>query len=561
MRTNPLIRIFVVLIFACTIAVAQTKTAVPEFAPEIPEILAKFPKTNIDYDRSLLNEEEKKVVALLIEASKSVDQLFFKQVSEKNLPLREMLVSHSTDPKSREGLELFDVMKGRWDRLEEDKPFIGPFGKEGMKPPGAAFYPEDMTKEEFENWIQAHPEDREAFQGLFTVIRREGSALKAIPYHQYYAKDLEPLVKKLREAAQLTSNASLKNYLTKRADAFLNDNYYESDVAWIDLNSPIEIVIGPYEVYEDNLFNYKASYEVFLTVVDKKESEHLAKYLKHLSDMERNLPIPDEHKNPNRGSSTALKIVQEIYTAGDARAGVQTSAFNLPNDESVREKKGFKNVLLKNVMEAKFKQSGKPIAERLVDPSQVGKISFDAYFNHVLFHELSHGLGPGLINGPDGKRVETRLLLKNLYSTIEEAKADTLGIWNLLYAMDKKLLSGFDAETLYITNAGLLFRSMRFGIGEAHGRGTAIQWNWFREKGAILPTSDKHYKVDVAKMRSAVESLSNELLMIEATGDFDRATKLVEKYGVTNEEINHVIEGLKDIPTDIAPVFVAAGEK
>jgi hypothetical protein len=560
MRTNQLTKLFLVLILACTTAIAKPKAAAPELSPEIPEVLAKFPKTNIDYDRSLLNEEEKKVVALLVEASKLVDQIFFKQVSEKNLQLREVL-SSSSDPKYRQALELFDMMKGRWDRLEENKPLIGPFGKEGMKPPGAAFYPEDMTKEEFENWLQGHPEDREAFQGLFTVIRREGTALKAIPYHQYYAKDLDPLVKKLREAAQLTSNASLKHYLTKRADAFLNDNYYESDVAWIDLDSSIEIVIGPYEVYEDNLFNYKASYESFLTVVDKKESESLAKYLKHLPDMERNLPIPDEHKNPNRGSSTALKIVQEIYTAGDARAGVQTAAFNLPNDERVREKKGFKNVLLKNVMEAKFKQSGKPIAERLLDPSQVGKLSFDAYFNHILFHELSHGLGPGLINGPDGKRVETRLLLKNLYSTIEEAKADACGVWNLLYAMDKKLLSAFDAETLYITNAGLLFRSMRFGITEAHGRGTAIQWNWFREKGAIVPTSDKHYKVDIAKMRSAIESLSNELLMIEATGDFDRATKLVEKYGVTNEEINRVIEGLKDIPTDIAPVFVAAGEK
>jgi hypothetical protein len=277
--------------------------------------------------------------------------------------------------------------------------------------------------------------------------------------------------------------------------------------------------------------------------------------------MERNLPIPDEHKNPNRGSSTALKIVQEIFTSGDARAGVMTSAFNLPNDERVREQKGFKNVLLKNVMEAKFRQSGKPIAERLIDPSQVSKISFDAYFNQVLFHELSHGLGPGLIKGPDGKRVETRILLKNLYSTIEEAKADGVGIWNLLYAMDQKMLTAFDPETLYITNAALMFRSMRFGIGEAHGRGTALQWNWFREKGAIVPTTGHHFKVDLAKSRDAVQSLSNELLMIEATGDYERANKLLAKYGVTNEEINRVTEVLKDIPVDIAPVFVAAGEK
>ncbi len=557
---QQILRILLVLLLAFnSAAIAQSPSL--EVSQEIPEVLKKFPRTVIDYDRSLLNEEEKKVVAILIEASKTIDLLFYKQVSEKNIELRQTLQSLSKSHQYNQALELFDLMKGRWNRLEEDKPFIAPFGEKGEKPPGAAFYPEDMTKEEFEKWVKAHPEDQDAFHGLFTVIRRENSKLNAIPYHQYYAKDIETVVKKLRQAAQLTSNASLKDYLTKRADAFLNDDYSASDFAWIDLDSPIEVVIGPYEVYEDNLFNYKAAYASYITVVDQKESESLAIYLKHLSDMERNLPIPDEHKNPNRGSSTALKIVQEIYTAGDARAGVQTSAFNLPNDEQVREKKGFKNVLLKNVMEAKFKQSGKPIAERLIDPSQASRISFDAYFNHVLFHELSHGLGPGLIKGADGKRVEARLLLKNLYSTIEEAKADVLGVWNLLYAMDKKLLSTFDAETLFITNAGLLYRSMRFGINEAHGRGTAIQWNWFREKGAIVPTSDKHYKVDIAKMRTAVESLSNELLMIEATGDFDRATRLVEKYGVTNDEINRVTEGLKDIPTDIAPVFTAAGEK
>ncbi len=418
-----------------------------------------------------------------------------------------------------------------------------------------------MTKEEFEKWVTANPGDKENFQGLFTVIRREGGKLKAIPYSQYYKSDLETAAKKLREAAELTSNASLKAYLTKRADAFLNDDYYASDVAWIDLNSPIEIVIGPYEVYEDALFNYKASYECFVTVVDKAESEKLAVYLKHLPDMERGLPIPDEHKNPNRGSSTALKIVQEVFTSGEARSGVQTSAFNLPNDERVREGKGFKNVLIKNVMQAKFSKSGQPIAQRVLDSSQVSKLSFDAYFNHTLFHELSHGLGPGMIKGPDGKRVDTRILLKNLYSTIEECKADVLGIWNLVYAIDQKLITSFDAETLYVTNAGLLFRSMRFGISEAHGRGTAVQWNWYREKGAIVPTGENRFKVDISKTHEAVKSLSNELLMIEATGDFQRAERLLEKYGVTNNEITGVTESLNGIPVDIAPVFPTAGEK
>lgn len=534
----------------------------PELSSDISETISKFPRTVIDYDHSLLNPEDQKVLAVLIEASRFIDNIFLKQVSEENPALRkQLLTAASSSEKQKQALELFDLMKGRWNRLEEDKPFIGPFGEKGKKPLGAGSYPADMTKEEFEKWVAANPGDKEKFQGLFTVIRRENGKLITIPYSQYYKSDLEPAAAKLREAAQLTSNASLKTFLTKRADAFLNDDYYASDVAWIDLNSPIEIVIGPYEVYEDALFNYKASYESFVTVVDKVESEKLAVYLKHLPDMERNLPIPDEHKNPNRGSSTALKIVQEVFTSGEARSGVQTSAFNLPNDEKVREGKGFKNVLIKNVMQAKFSQSGEPIAKRILDPSQVSKLSFDAYFNDILFHELSHGLGPGLIKGPDGKRVETRILLKNLYSTIEECKADVVGIWNLIYAIDQKLITSFDPETLYITNAGLLFRSMRFGISEAHGRGTAVQWNWYREKGAIVPSGQNQFKVDLPKMREAVKSLSNELLMIEATGDFQRAERLLEKYGVTNEEINRVTESLKGIPVDIAPVFPTAGEK
>jgi hypothetical protein len=332
-------------------------------------------------------------------------------------------------------------------------------------------------------------------------------------------------------------------------------------MAWMDLNGPIEVVIGPYEVYEDNLFNYKASFESFVNVVDAAESAKLDAYAHALPEMERNLPEPEQYKNPHRGTESPIRVVQEIYTAGDARSGVQTSAFNLPNDEFVREKKGSKKVLLKNVMDAKFRLSGRPIALRVLDSSQVGLLSFDAYFNHVLFHELSHGLGPGFIVLPGGARVEARIPLKNLYSTIEECKADVLGVWNILYAQQHRLLTGFDERQLFASYAGLMFRSMRFGIGEAHGRGTAVQWNWLRERGAITPTADGRFTVDFAKMASAVRDLSTELLTIEATGDFNRANALLEKYGRETPEMQDVMGKLKDIPVDIWPVFPAAGEK
>lgn len=527
-------------------------------APDVRDRLSQLPRTPIDYDRALLDAKETQVVGKLIEASRFMNDIFLSQVSEENRELRDRVARSARQvPAAGWALALFDVHKGPWDRLKENEPFIG----NRAKPPGAGFYPTDMTREEFEKWVADHPQDKEAFQGLFTVIRRQGSSLVAVPYSRAYGPALEAAAQKLREAAASTGNASLRGYLTKRADAFLSDDYYASDIAWMDLDSDVEVVIGPYEVYEDALFNYKASFESFVTVRDRAETDKLAVYSKHLRDMEANLPIPEEHKRLNRKFESPIRVVQEIYTAGEARRGVQTSAFNLPNDERVREAKGSKKVLLKNVMDAKFRQSGRPISERTLVAAEVPNVSFDAYFNHTLFHELAHGIGPGIIKGPDGRDVDSRLLLKEIYSTIEEAKADVAGLWSLLLAMDRKWLTNVTEAQLFSTYNGLMFRGMRFGIDEAHGRGTAIQWNWFREKGAIEPTPDGRFRTDVKKFREALRSLTNEILMVEATGDYARGQSLLEKYGKATPEIDAVIAKLTDIPVDISPVFVAAGER
>ncbi|HEX3582772.1 MAG TPA: peptidase [Thermoanaerobaculia bacterium] len=529
-----------------------------DIAADTPQRLAQLPRTTIDYDRSLLNANEQQVVAKLIDAAKAIDDIYYRQVSEENPKMRDDLAANAgKSALNQAGYDYFVVNKGPWDRLKDDEPFIG----HKKKPAGAAFYPEDMTKDELEKYVAAHPDQKEAMQGLFTVIRRDGANLKAIPYSQEYKAQLDVAAKALRDAAGLTTDNSLKTYLTKLADALGKDNYRDSDMAWMDLNGDLEVILGPYEVYEDNLFNYKASFESFINVVDKGESAKLAAYAQHLPDMEKNLPEPEQYKNTTRGTSSPIKVVQELYTAGDARRGVQTSAFNLPNDEYVREKKGSKKVLLKNVMEAKFKQSGAPIAQRVLDPALTSKVSFDAYFNHTLFHELSHGLGPGYLKQANGERVEVRIPLKNLYSAIEECKADVLGLWNIRYAIDKKWLTSFDEQQLYVTYAGLMFRSMRFGIGEAHGRGTAVQWNWIREKGGVTPGANGKYTVDIAKFRDAVQSLATELLTIEATGDFSRGNTLLTNYGKSTPEMEKVIAGLKDIPVDITPVYPAAGEK
>jgi len=540
----------------------NTVAAKLPIAPDTPQRAAQLPRTVIDYDRSLLNDNERQVVAKLIDASRQIDEIYWRQVSESNPQLREQLARQAaSSPLDRAGYDYFIINKGRWDRLKEDEPFIGPFGPAGRKPPGAAFYPDDMTKEEFERYVAAHPAKKDELEGLFTVVRRDGVDFVGVPYGAFYRDFLEPAAKDLRDAAALATNQSLKRYLNLRAAAFLSDNYRDSDGAWMDLDGPIDIVIGPEEVYEDNLFNYKASYEAFVTVVDAGESAKLAAYAKALPDMERNLPEPEQYKNTSRGSESPIRVVQELYTAGEARKSVQTAAFNLPNDEVVREKKGSKKVLLKNVMDAKFRQAGRPIALRVLDPSLTNLLSFDAYFNHTLFHELSHGLGPGFLTDASGKREEVRIPLKELYSTIEECKADVLGVWNIRYAQTHNLLTAFDERQLFATYAGLMFRSTRFGVGEAHGRGTAVQWNWLREKDAIQPVAGGRYTVDFAKMRDAVQSLATELLTIEATGDYNRAKALLDRYGRETDEMRRVNATLQDIPVDITPVFPAAGEQ
>src|SRR3954454_20933198 len=339
---------------ACQTSTMTTTTSAPAaaaismtVAPDVAQCMAQLPRTVIDYDHSLLNDNERQVVSKLIEASQQIDEIYWRQVSEENPAWRAQLAKQGGP-----AYDYFIANKGPWDRLKDDEPFVGTT----KKPAGAAFHPADMTKEEFERYVAAHPAQKDELEGLFTVVRRDGTNLVAIPYSAFYKDFLDPAAAKLREAAAITNDPTLKRFLTLRADAFATGDYRESDMAWMDLSGNIEIVIGPYEVYEDNLFNYKAAYELFVTVVDKAESEKLAVYAKHLPDMEKNLPEPEEYKNFNRGSESPIKVVQEIYTAGDARRGVQTAAFNLPNDEVVREKKGSKKVLLKNVMDAKFRQ-------------------------------------------------------------------------------------------------------------------------------------------------------------------------------------------------------------
>jgi len=517
----------------------------------LKEKIAKFAPTELKYDASNLDERQKIVVEKLYLAAKIMDELFLEQVYSKNNQIKTDLMVQDTEV-AKYQLELFNIMFSPFDRLEHDAPFYGT----EKKPAGANYYPEDMSKEEFERWLKDHPEDEKAFTSEFTVIRRDGENLVAIPYSEYYQDKLDEAAKLLLDAAGYADNKSLKDYLTTRAVAFQNNDYFESDMKWMDLKDhDIEIVIGPYEVYEDQLFNYKAAFECFLTIRDIEESEKLEVFKSYLRDMEIHLPIPDEHKNFERGSESPLAVVNEIYTAGDTKAGVQTLAFNLPNDERVRKVKGSKKVMLKNVSEAKFEKLLKPIAEIIVEPEQLEYVTFNSFFTHSLMHEMSHGIGPGFIT-VDGNETEVKKELQETYSTLEECKADILGMYNNIFMIEKGVFPESFENEIWVTALAGVFRSTRFGINEAHGGGEAIIYNFLIEKGGFeFNEETEKVKVNFEKVGPALKELATKVLMIQAKGDYQAAKDLIAKYVVLSPSLKLLQEKLNILPVDIKPVY------
>ncbi|HYG62755.1 MAG TPA: hypothetical protein VEL74_09260 [Thermoanaerobaculia bacterium] len=523
-----------------------------KIVPDIASRVAKFAPIPLQADLSALSASDRQVLDLLIQASHYMDDIFLRQAWAGNPEMQREIAGWQGE-NAEAAREYFRINFGPWDRLAESEPFIGDL----KHPEGAGYYPEDMTKEEFEAWIAKNPGDKERFTSNFTVIRRgPDKELTAVPYSQEYKAWLEPAAKLLRQAAGITDNASLKRYLTTRADAFLSDDYYESDVAWMDLDAPVEVTIGPYETYEDGLFGYKAAFESFVTVNLPKESAALARYKERLPWLEGNLPIPDEHKNKNRGTESPIRVVDTVFTAGDTRAGVQTIAFNLPNDERVREAKGSKKVLLRNTMRAKYDKILVPIAERVIAKDQVADLTFEAYFDEVLHHELSHGLGPGSIT-VNGRKTEARLELKELYATLEEAKADVMGMYNILALIDRKEMPAELRKSLEPTYVAGLFRSARFGVDEAHGQGVVAQFNYLIAKGALEVDQEGRFRAVSAKFPGALRELLAEMLMLQARGDYAGTKKFLDTYGKAGDNLRNAIAKLSDVPVDIRPIYQA----
>ena len=552
------------LLFVMATIITSAAQTFPDTA-ELNRMAARFAPTPLEVDISALSAGDKQALVKLIEAARIVNPLFMEQLWSGNLALYKKLQQDKT-PLGQARLHYFWINKSPWSEIDEHAAFIP--GVPARKPPGANFYPENMSKEEFEGWVKTlSPKEKEQAEGFFTVIRRAaGKKLTILPYSVEYKSYLEQAARLLREAAALTTNASLKKFLTSRADAFASNDYFESDMAWMDLDAPVDVTFGPYETYNDELFGYKAAFESYINVRDDKESARLQFLSQHLQDIENNLPEDPKYRVAKLGAAAPIRVVNEVFSAGDGAHGVQTAAYNLPNDDRVVQQKGSKRVMLKNIQEAKFKSILVPISKIVLQPAAQKDLSFDLFFTHIVAHELTHGLGPHQIN-LNGKETNPRLELKELYSAIEEAKADVTGLFALQFLMtqaDKgqiqaNLPHGPEAERkLYTTYLASSFRTLRFGLQDSHAKGMAIQFNYFLNQGAFVANPDGTFSVDMTKIRGAVESLDRIFLTLEATGDYPGTRKLMDAMMVVRPEVQKALDGLKSLPTDIEPKFVTA---
>lgn len=523
------------LLLACN-KQAQPTEEVPT-TTQIDSLLSKYTEFQLTADLSKLSDKERQMIPILIEAAQIMDSLFwYEALGDKNAFLDTL--------QSEEMRRYATINYGPWDRLANNEPFVPGVGP---KPAGANFYPTDMTKEEFEK------ADLEHKASLYTFLRRDSTGnLTTIWYHEQFKDAVGRAAGLLMQAATLAEDAGLKNYLELRAQALLTDNYQPSDLAWMDMkNNRIDVVIGPIETYEDQLFGYKAAHEAYVLIKDMDWSERLAKYASVLPELQKGLPVPDAYKQESPGADADLNAYDVVYYAGDCNAGSKTIAINLPNDEQVQLQKGTRRLQLKNAMKAKFDKIMVPINDVLITPEQRQHVTFDAFFANTMFHEVAHGLGIKNLIASKGKGT-VREALKEHYSALEEGKADVLGLYMIKQLHEKGDLEG-DLKDYYTTFMAGIFRSVRFGAASAHGKANMIRFNFFQEKGAFTRLEDGTYRVDYDKLEAAMQDLSQLILMLQGEGDYNGVAKLVADKGNIGTQLQADLDRLAaaNIPVDI----------
>ncbi len=505
-----------------------------------------FVQVEIKADLNSLHSTEQKLLYHLVKAATSCDRLFFMQVHPDNYQLLREVKVKGNDTQKR----LFEINFGLFDRLRENRPFFGNY----RKPAGANFYPPDLTREEFTQYLKDHPQLKDELISPYTVVRRKGKDLVSVFYNQFFKAELERLVSGLQRAAEIAEAEDFKRYISLRARDLMSDNYFDSDCAWLEVEkSKLELVIGPYEVYEDELFNYKAAYEAFVCINDLNESRRIEEFVSYLDQLQKNLPAEKHYLASKTGSLSPLRVADLVYSAGDGKAGINTIAFALPNDEKVRQLKGSRKVILKNVIQAKYKAILEQIAEVLIEREFLKEVSFDGFYLHTILHELSHPLGTDYIY-PQEKEISVRHALREYYSAVEEAKADVLAQWSALYLSAQHKISAEIFRQIAASQLASMFRAMRFSTTTAHGLANLLQLNFLIEKNAVQRIRGR-YRIDFEKYQPAVCHLASVLLTIEGKGDYQEARNFINSYGKVSPELRKDLDLLKQIPVDIQPFF------
>ncbi len=517
---------------------------------ELQQKIDAYAPVLIKADVSHLTENQKQIVKLLAEAGHLAEEIFWLQSAHDAKPVYDSLLA-SKDEDAKLYAEYTKINFGPYDVIYGNNRFVGE-GAE-RRSYGAGFYPADMTKEEFEKYVEENPEQKEALENAYTVVKRDGDKLVAIPYSKEYPQ-VEKMAALVDSAAALAENESLKNYLTKLAAALRSDEYYEADMAWMDIkNNDLDLVLGPIENYQDELFNYKTAFEAVVMVKDPEATKELEMFESNITEFQKRLPIDAKYINELGKTNNILQVVNVTYFGGDCQKGTKTIAASLPNNPKVYMEKGSKKSMYKNMMTAKFENIVKPIGEKILDPTLVADVDATAFTSFVTLHEVSHTLGRGTVFGNDD--LDVRKALKELYSPIEEVKADILGMYNFKHLYDMKLVDDAYLKKVVATYLPGLFRSIRFGSVSAHGRANLAQFNYLREKGAIKKMDDGKYTMNMDIFFEKVGEMAHDVLTLQAEGNYEGTKKFLEKYSVKTPEIEAMIDSLKDLPRDINTTY------
>jgi hypothetical protein len=531
-------------------AAKGAESAGMQVVPDLAQRLAKFRRVEMPFHSAGLTAREVKMVEKLVDASRYLEEIYWRQIDPEGLTLYESLVG-SKNPKDEMLRRYLWINASRFDLLDDNKPFVGTTPMS----PGRGFYPQNLTREQIEQYVKAHPEKKDEIYGSFTVVRWHGDQLEGLPYHITYRSFLEPAAKDLREAAGLSDDPAFANFLRLRADALLSDDYYKSNLAWLDLKNPkFDVAFAPDETYDDGLLGVKATYGAAVMIRNAEESHKLEMFQKYVADIQDALPLAAEDRPSKRGLETPMEVMDTPFRAGDLNHGYQAVADNLPNDPRVHELKGSKKLFFKNFMDARVDYVILPVAQHVMLPVQADKASSEGYLQVAIMHEIAHGLGPAFARTPAGK-VDIRKSIGPIFSGLEEAKADVVGLYGLKWLVDRDVLPKSKLEEYYASYVGGIFRTVRFGVAEAHGQAEMMEFNYLSERGAITRQSSGRYAIDYGRMPGAMNDLAKELLEIEATGDRTRAENWFKKYGAMPPELRSSLKLAAAVPVDIDPVF------